>query len=133
MGVNDPAENLDNPLFHKGRAEYNDRDDELLPTVNMARMDVQIIESKHIQTDHGANISICTERYLLYDYTPITLFNIGHASATGLPLTSIGKGYTDIITKQGMTIKTPIYHLPNATGTLLSPDFMCSESNGAYT
>ena len=89
----------------------------------MAKMDVQIIESKHIQTDHSDNISIFTERYLLHNYTPITPFNIGHASATGLPLTAIGKGYMDIITKQGMTIKTPIYHVPNATGTLLLPDY----------
>ena len=123
MGVNGPVENQDNPIFHKGRAEYYDRDDELLPTMNMARMDVQIIESKHIQTDHGDNISICTERYLLHDYMPITPFNTGHASATGPTLTAIGKGYMDIITKQGMTIKTPIYHVPNATGTLLLPDY----------
>ena len=51
----------------------------------MTRVDVQIIESKNIQIDQGANISICTDQYLLHGYTLISPFNIGHALNKGPP------------------------------------------------
>ena len=122
MKVNDPLETEDSPLFQQGQIEYNNSADRNFPTVNMTSEDVQIIESKHIQTDQGANISICVQIYLLIGYTLITPFNIGHASNKGPPLVAIRKGYMEIITTKGTTIKTPLYYFPNALGTLLSAD-----------
>ena len=98
----------------------------------MTQVDIQVIESKGVQTDQGANISICADRDILNNYILITPFNIGHAAKNAPPIVAVGKGYLEIMTEQGMKIRTPLYHVPNSAGTLLSPDFMCSESEGIY-
>ena len=45
---------------------------------------------------------------------------------------AIGRGNLEIITTENERIYTPLYHVPDSSGTLLSPDFMCAESNGQY-
>ena len=85
-----------------------------------------------MQTDQGANISITPDQYLLHDYVLIKPFPIEHASSNAPPLMAIGRGNLEIITTENERIYTLLYHVPNLSGTLLSPDFMCAESNGQY-
>ena len=92
MGIHDPVETEDNPLF-SSPVLYNEPSEIHYPTVNMTQTDIQVIESKGVQTDQGANISICADRDLLLEYISIKPFNIGHAAKDAPPIVAVGKGY----------------------------------------
>ena len=98
----------------------------------METISTQLVNVDDVQSNQGANISISLERYLLHDYIDITPYAIGHASKDDPPLMAVGKGMMEIVTKSGDKMYTLLYHVLNSLGTLLSPDFFCSESSGKY-
>ena len=125
MGRNNPLPSHKNPLFATDEVMIQDRDDAYL-TLVMKTITTQLLSDDSVQSDQGANISITPERYLLRDYVSIVPFKIGHASKNSPPLMAIGKGKMQIKTKDGDSMYTSLYHVPRASGNLLSPDFVCT-------
>lgn len=128
MGINDPMETENNPLFAHETFELDPLDREL-PTLTVKTIEVEV---EPIQSDQGANVSITPFCHLLHNYSSIRQFSVGHASKDGPKMAKIGSGKMELLTDTGRKIYTKMYFVPAATGTILSPDFMCTESNGQY-
>ena len=85
----------------------------------------------NVQSDTGANISITNNRLILHDITPTT-FHVNSANNSGPQIVCKEIGLYDIITNNGDKISTPMYYSPSASGTILSPDNVCTQSTNSF-
>ena len=83
------------------------------------------------QTDSGANISITDYLHILTQFSYITPFSIGHA-AKGAPMYATGKGILSVCTDDNSILDVEMYYSPSASGTIISPDHICSRPHNTY-
>ena len=130
MGINDPLPSENNPMFDDDQEIYIDPIDECFLLCQICHVHTTIIEKT--QSDQGANISINPFREILHSYQRIKPFHIKHVSK-GEPIEAIGVGLIKLLTKDNERVYSTMYHVPMATSTLLSPDFVCVNSDGEYS
>ena len=83
------------------------------------------------QTDSGANIGITPTIEILTNFQQIQPFPVGHAT-NGPPMYGCGKGDLSITKNDGHNILIPMYYSPPASGTIISPDNICSSPCNSF-
>ena len=81
------------------------------------------------QIDIGANICLTGNSAILHNCHQIAPFRIGSAEK-GRQMLSTVMGYIPLTTSSGQRVWAPTYYCPEASGTLISPDFICTK--GSY-
>lgn len=96
---------------------------------NLVRTSIPLeVMSEAQQIDIGANICLTNRRDILQHCQQIRPFTIGSAEQ-GRRMVSTTLGYIPLATTGDETIWAPTYYCPEASGTLISPDFICSKSD----
>ena len=83
--------------------------------------------------DSGANKGLTKHRHLLKAYRRIKKIPVGGIGENGAACYIIGVGYFDLKTADGSYISCKMYHAPDCSVTVISPNAIVRGSKGKYT
>jgi hypothetical protein len=93
-----------------------------------------------VQGDSGANVSATNDKSLLWEYetfdNPIPVTTYGEDAMNQNEPSScqaIGKGIIKLISDDDQILRTTALHIPNSTGTIISPDHYMRTTKGIHS
>ena len=98
------------PLFAQPEKQVQPVQDDHFPTTVLQAVRPQLSEEvSPVQLDTSANISITPERTVLWNYSTIMPFRVGHVGTDGPPLMAVGAGIYDLRCSNGEVLEVYMF------------------------